>query len=60
MPTLMVDEAEELCIIKTIGKSKSQKELIKDNNRDYTNENHWDLRSKALIPLIDFLCQNLG
>lgn len=43
-----------------LGKSKSQKELIKDNNRDYTNENHWDLRSKALIPLIDFLRQNLG
>ena len=38
-----------------LGKSRSQKELIKEKNRDYENTQHWNLDSDYLEPLKDFL-----
>lgn len=43
-----------------LGSSKSQKELIKEVNRDYTNTNHWNLNAEALKNLIEFLRNNLS
>ena len=42
-----------------VGNSRSQKEKIKDPNRDFLNTNHWDLAAKGLISLKDFLLTNL-
>ena len=42
-----------------LGKSRKQKELIKENKRDYTNENHWNLKAEAIEQLSSFLTQNL-
>ncbi|MDA3894002.1 MAG: hypothetical protein PF517_20270 [Salinivirgaceae bacterium] len=38
-----------------VGETKSQKEKIKERNRDYKDANHWDLNSDTLIPLKEFL-----
>lgn len=38
-----------------LGASKSQKEMIKDPKREYTNENHWNLKADALNALTGFL-----
>lgn len=38
-----------------LGTSKSQKKLIKEAERDYTNLNHWILSSPNITPLKDFL-----
>ncbi len=38
-----------------LGKSRSQKKLIKDANRNYGNTQHWDLDSEYLEPLREFL-----
>lgn len=38
-----------------LGKSKSQKKLIKDANRNYENIQHWNLDAKYLEPLKEFL-----
>lgn len=38
-----------------VGESKSQKNLIKERNRLYTDKNHWDLDSQELNPLKSFL-----
>lgn len=37
------------------GKSKTQKKLIKDANRNYENTQHWNLDAKYLEPLKEFL-----
>ncbi len=37
------------------GKSKSEKEKVKDGNRDFSNPNFWNLNSPELTPLLDFL-----
>ncbi len=42
-----------------LGKSKSQKELIKEKQREYLNKYHWNLAAEALKPLSDFLVKNL-
>ncbi len=42
-----------------LGKSKSQKKLIKESNRDYLNTDHWNLCADALVPLSNFLTSNL-
>ena len=42
-----------------LGKSKSQKKLIKDANRKYENSQHWNLETENLKPLRDFLEQHL-
>ena len=34
-----------------LGESKSQKELIKEANRNYENPQHWNLDSEYLKPL---------
>lgn len=38
-----------------VGETKSQKELIKEANRNYTLPAHWNLNSPALLPLKQFL-----
>ena len=38
-----------------LGKSRSQKKLIKDANRNYKNAQHWNLDAKYLEPLKEFL-----
>lgn len=43
-----------------VGSSKSEKEKIKDANRDFTLSNHWDLDSENIRPLKEFLLRHLG
>nr|WP_321377924.1 DUF3226 domain-containing protein [uncultured Bacteroides sp.] len=38
-----------------LGKARKEKDLIKEANRNYLNEDHWNLSSEALNPLKDFL-----
>ena len=38
-----------------VGSSNSEKEKIKDRNRDFSNEEHWELNSKDLNPIKMFL-----
>ena len=42
-----------------LGETKSQKELIKEANRNYENTQYWNLDSKYLEPLKLFLNDNL-
>lgn len=42
-----------------LGTSKSQKDMIKEKNRKYTDTNHWNLMSEALQPLKSFLSSYL-
>lgn len=42
-----------------LGETKSQKELIKEANRNYENAQHWNLDAKYLEPLKLFLNDNL-
>ena len=38
-----------------LGETKSQKELIKEANRNYENHQHWNLDAEYLEPLKLFL-----
>ena len=40
-----------------LGESNSEKDLIKERERDYQNQNHWDLNASALVNLKQFLDQ---
>ena len=42
-----------------LGDSKSQKELIKEANRNYENAQYWNLDSAYLEPLAEFLENNI-
>ncbi|MBP5515793.1 MAG: hypothetical protein J6X86_02475 [Bacteroidales bacterium] len=42
-----------------LGETKSQKELIKEANRNYENTQHWNLDSEYLEPLKAFLENNI-
>lgn len=42
-----------------VGTTKSEKEKIKDNNRDFTIPEHWDLNANAILPLKEFLIAQL-
>lgn len=42
-----------------LGESKSQKELIKEVNRNYENPQHWNMDSEYLEPLKTFLVDNI-
>ncbi len=42
-----------------LGKSRSQKKLIKDPNRNYENIQHWNLDAEYLDPLKEFLKNKL-
>ena len=42
-----------------LGESKSQKELIKEVNRNYENPQHWNLDSGYLVPLKRFLVNSI-
>lgn len=42
-----------------LGETKSQKELIKEANRNYENAQHWNLDAEYLEPLKLFLERNL-
>lgn len=40
-----------------LGESNSEKDLIKERERNYQNQNHWDLNAPALVNLKLFLDQ---
>lgn len=42
-----------------LGETKSQKELIKEANRNYENHQHWNLDAEYLEPLKKFIANNL-
>ena len=42
-----------------LGKTRSQKKLIKDANRNYENTEHWNLDAEYLEPLKEFLVDNI-
>lgn len=42
-----------------LGTSGSEKNKIKEKNRDYLNENHWDKNAPILRNLLNFLSDNL-
>lgn len=42
-----------------LGETKSQKELIKEANRNYENPQHWNLDTEYLEPLKAFLVNNI-
>ena len=42
-----------------LGETKSQKELIKEANRNYENPQHWNLDAEYLEPLKAFLVNNI-
>lgn len=42
-----------------VGTTQSEKEKIKDRNRDFLNNNHWNLAATYLATLKDFLLVNL-
>lgn len=43
-----------------LGESKSQKKQVKDPNRNYRNQAHWNLDDEYLEPLKEFLTQYLS
>ena len=43
-----------------LGKTRSQKELIKDAKRDYENTQHWNLVAEYLLPLKKFIIDNIN
>ena len=43
-----------------LGESKSQKEMIKEANRDYKNTQHWDLDAEYLGTLREFMMRKLS
>ena len=42
-----------------LGKTRSQKKLIKDANRNYENTQHWNLDAEYLEPLKEFMDKNI-
>lgn len=42
-----------------LGETKSQKELIKEANRNYENTQHWNLDAEYLEPLKTFIMKNI-
>jgi hypothetical protein len=42
-----------------LGKSKAQKELVKDAKRNYENTQHWNLDAEYLEPLKEFIDKNI-
>lgn len=42
-----------------VGITKSEKKRIKDQNRDFTIPEHWDLSAQAILPLKEFLMAHL-
>ena len=42
-----------------LGKTRSQKKLIKDANRNYENTEHWNLDAEYLESLKEFLIENM-
>lgn len=43
-----------------LGETKSQKELIKEANRNYENPQHWNLDAEYLEPLKAFIQNNIS
>jgi hypothetical protein len=42
-----------------LGTSKSEKEKIKEKERNYKEQSHWNLDSEYLDPLKEFLIENI-
>lgn len=54
--TIPARKSQVYCYMETIyGETKKEKDLIKDENRDFKNKELWDLGNPALIPLKNFL-----
>jgi len=42
-----------------MGETKNEKKQIKERERNYLNAEHWNLNATALLPLKNFLLQNI-
>ena len=42
-----------------LGETRSQKELIKESNRNYETPLHWNLEAEYMKPLKEFLVNNI-
>jgi hypothetical protein len=42
-----------------LGESRKEKDMIKDQHRNYKNDEHWDLDCAFLEPLKNFLSENI-
>ena len=57
--TIPAKKSKIYCYIETlVGTSNSEKEKIKDRNRDFLNTEHWQLDSVKLFPLKNFLLKS--
>lgn len=43
-----------------LGETKAEKELVKDNKRNFRNPAHWNLDAEYLTPLRDFLTTHIN
>ena len=58
--TIPAKKSKIYCYVETlVGTSNSEKEKIKDRNRDFLNAEHWQLDSANLLPLKEFLIENI-
>ena len=58
--TITAKKTKKYAYLETLlGKTRSQKKLIKDANRNYENTEHWNLDAEYLEPLKDFLLNYL-
>ncbi len=59
--TIPAKKAKIYAYLETLlGKSKTQKKLIKDANRNYENTLHWNLDAEYMEPLKGFLVNNFN
>lgn len=57
-PTIPAKKTKIYAYLETLlGDSTSQKNLIKERNRNYSNPNHWNLESDYILPLKEFFDQ---
>lgn len=54
--TIPARKSEVYCYLETlVGTTKKEKDLIKDENRNFLNPDHWDMDCAAIQPLKNFL-----
>ncbi len=57
--TIPAKKSKIYCYLEAlVNKSNSEKEKIKDRNRNFLNAEHWQLDSPKLLPLKEFLENN--
>ena len=55
-----IDEKDKIyAYLDALLSQKDKKKLIKDENRDFRNKEHWDLHHESLNPLLEFLTKHL-